>query len=88
MKLDPVINEALDDADASYYPNPVEDKVIIETESIKHISISNMMGQLIYEGVAEDDSFEYDFSSHETGVYLIRIETSNGMVSKRIVVTK
>jgi hypothetical protein len=70
------------------YPNPVKDKVTIEAENIKHVSISNVMGQLIYEGLAEGDSFEYDFSSQEAGVYLIRIETSNGMVSKRIVVTK
>ena len=72
----------------SIYPNPVKDRVTIETESVRHISISNMIGQLVFEGAAEGDSFEYDFSSQEVGVYLIRIETSNGTISKRIIVTK
>lgn len=86
-----VANTGVDEKDiipVSIYPNPVKDKVTIETENIKHISISNMMGQLIYEGAAEGDNFEYDFSGKEAGVYLVRIETSNGTVSKRIVVTK
>lgn len=72
----------------SIYPNPVKNKVTIETENIKHISISNIMGQVINDVAAEGDSFEYDFGGYEAGVYLIRIETSSGTVSKRIVVTK
>lgn len=77
-----------DNLSTSVYPNPTKDKVIVETENIKHISISNMMGQLVFEGAAEGDSFEYDFSSQEAGVYLIRIETSNGTLSKQIIVIK
>ena len=88
--LSGIIETLNDDGNAtlSIYPNPVKDRVTIETESVRHISISNMIGQLVFEGAAEGDSFEYDFSSQEVGVYLIRIETSNGTISKRIIVTK
>ena len=86
-----VANTGVDEKDiipVSIYPNPTKDKITIETENVQHISISNMMGQLVYEGLAESDNFEYDFSGQEAGVYLIRIETSNGTISKRIIVTK
>ena len=86
-----VANTGVDEKDTipvSIYPNPTKNKVTIEAENIQHISISNVMGQLIYEGAVEGDSFEYDFGGHEAGVYLIRVETSNGTLSKRIVVTK
>lgn len=86
-----VANTGVDEKDiipVSIYPNPVKDRVTIETESVQHISISNMMGQLVFEGAADGDSFEYDFSGQEAGVYLIRIETSNGTLSKQIIVIK
>lgn len=70
------------------YPNPTSGKIWMESEGIKHISISSMFGQLVYEGNAEVDSFEYDFSDYEAGVFLIRITTSVGVVTKRIVVNR
>ena len=77
-------NEAL----ASVYPNPTNDQIKIEAGDLKHIIISNMLGQTIYEGNACGDEVNYDFSEHETGIYLIRIETASGVVVKKVSVTR
>lgn len=69
---------------ASVYPNPTTGLVKVEAENIRHITISNMLGQIIYDVKATGDEFEYDFGKHGAGLYLIRIETANGMVVKKV----
>lgn len=69
-------------------PNPTKGFVRIETEDLKHITINNMFGQIIYDCKASGNEFAYDFSRYEAGVYLIRIETAIGMATKRVVVTR
>ena len=73
---------------ASIYPNPTNGQVKIEAEGIEHITISNELGQVIYESKASGNTFEYDFSRHEAGAYLIKIETKNGITTKRVAVTR
>ena len=73
---------------ASVYPNPTNGQIKIEAESLKYITISNMLGQTIYEGKAYGDRFEYDFGKHGAGIYLVRIETGEGVATKRVVVTR
>ena len=70
------------------YPNPTNDKVNVEAEDLKHTTISNMLGQIIYDGNASGNEFTYDFSKHNAGIYLIRIETANGVAVKKVSVTR
>ncbi len=72
----------------SVYPNPTIGQMKIEAEGIKTITITNLLGQTIYEGKASENEFSYNFSGQEAGVYLIRIETARGVVTKRVVVTR
>lgn len=69
---------------AAVYPNPTNGKVTIKAEDLKQITISNMLGQIIYEGKASGNMFEYDFGEHGTGLYHIRIETANGIALKKV----
>lgn len=70
------------------YPNPTNGLVKIEAESIKHITFSNMLGQVVFDGKVDGDAFEYDFSGQKTGVYLVRIETASGVAVKKVSVTR
>ncbi len=74
--------------EVAVYPNPTNGLVKIEAESIKHISISNMLGQVVFDGKVDGDAFEYDFSGQKTGVYLVRIETASGVVVNKVSVTR
>ena len=77
-------NEAL----ALVYPNPTKGNITIKAEDLKYITISNTLGQIIYEGGASGYVFEYDFGKHGEGLYLIRIETANGVVLKKVSVVR
>lgn len=74
--------------EVAVYPNPTNGLVKIEAESIKHISISNMLGQVVFDGKVVGDAFEYDFSGQKTGIYLVRIETASGVAVKKVSVTR
>ncbi len=71
---------------ASIYPNPTSGIVKIEAENIKNFCIYNMLGEQLYNAPVNGDVFEYDFSNYESGVYLVRIETSKGIITKRVMV--
>ena len=71
---------------ASVYPNPTNSIVKIEAENIQNISIYNMVGEMVFESAASGDVFEYDFSNNESGIYLVRVETAQGVVTKRVAV--
>ena len=78
-------NEALA---VSIYPNPTNGHVTIEAEDFKNITITNMLGQVIYDNKAEGDTFEYDFCEFGAGIYFLKIETVNGVVTRRVSVTR
>ena len=81
------VEETLDDP-YKVYPNPTNGTVKIEANDLKYIGISNLMGQCVYEAPVAGNKFEIDFSGHDAGVYLIRIETASGITTKRVVLTK
>ena len=72
--------------EASVYPNPTTRLIKVEAEGIQHITISNMLGQVVYDGNASGNLFEYDFGKHNAGLYFIRIETANGVTEKKVTV--
>lgn len=76
------------DIPVSVYPSPTKGQIKIEAEDLKHITISNMLGQIIYDGNVIGNEFTYDFSIHNAGIYLIRIETANGVAVKKVYVTR
>jgi len=72
----------------SYYPNPVNNKLTISaTESISHIAIYNVAGQLLSETkIGNVTSYETDMSAFATGIYLVKV--SNGSNSATLKVIK
>ena len=71
---------------ATVYPNPTNGPIRVEAENIEAISIYNMLGEKLFETSASGNSFEYDFSPQEVGVYLVKIQTKKGIVTKRVMV--
>ena len=68
------------------YPNPTDGMIKIEAENMKSISIFNLLGEKVFEGSVNGETFEYDFSHQGTGVYLIKVETTMGIETTRITV--
>ena len=75
----------LDEEMATVYPNPTNGTLRVEAENMEGLSIYNMLGEKLFEALASGNCFEYDLSPHERGVYIVRIQTEKGMVTKRVV---
>ena len=68
------------------YPNPTYGKVRIEAEDIQNVIIFNINGEKVYESPVNGDTYEYDFGSRAAGVYVIKVETTKGVETKRVTV--
>lgn len=68
------------------YPNPAKDVLNISAEAMTRVSIINTLGQTIYDQAVDSDQTVIDMSAYETGVYMLRITTENGVATRRIMV--
>ena len=68
------------------YPNPTQGRVTIEAENIRYIAIFNILGEKVYESTVSSDDYEVDFGGMERGLYLIRIETKNEILTEFVTV--
>ena len=82
-------DDAVEELNASFniYPNPVEDRLYIETETeIEEVVVYDIFGR---HQVAETPSLQgnltIDVSDFASGVYFIQIKTEEGNITKRFV---
>ena len=76
-----------DDVTISVYPNPAHDYIHIETchgASLQRIDLYNVTGQLM---LSSTDN-EINVSALESGIYFVNILTEEGLVTKRICVSR
>jgi len=68
------------------YPNPATNVVRISAPiAIKYLKIYNQVGQLVIDEAVNSRSFTQDISILKSGVYIIQLETSNTIISKRLI---
>lgn len=65
------------------YPNPANGWVRVEADSMTHVAAYNTLGQCVLEQETTTDVFEWNGVAK--GVYLIRIDTENGVFFTKIV---
>lgn len=66
------------------YPNPANEKITINAQNINVISISNVMGQKVYETSVNNDEVVVDVKDFPAGIYMIQVVTEEYEVTKRI----
>ena len=69
------------------YPNPTNGLLRIEGQGIMYIKINNLLGQRIMETTAESQA-TIDLSRHESGMYVVRIETKNEVLTQKVNLNK
>lgn len=72
----------------SIFPNPTTSRFTMEGEEMNHISVYNLMGQKIYEMACRGESVDINLGNADAGVYMVRISTAKGEVTKRITVIR
>ena len=66
------------------YPNPTNGNLNINVEAMRRITIANALGQIVYDQEANGDNVIIDMAQYQTGVYMVRITTDNGVAVKRV----
>ncbi len=65
------------------YPNPAYDVINIQTEeAIKNVSIFNILGKMVY----SNNQSTINVANLNSGIYLVKVETSNGIGTKKLVI--
>ena len=82
------VEELEDGRQVAVYPNPTAAQFTIEGVGLNHVAVFNTLGQMVYEANCEGNSTEVNLGDVETGVYMVRIATENGTLTKRITVIK
>ena len=70
------------------YPNPANEKITIEAQNIESVSITNVMGQKVYETSVNDDNMVIDVNDFPAGIYMIHVITDEYEATKRISVVR
>jgi 1,4-alpha-glucan branching enzyme len=79
-KVDYQISEVL------IYPNPVSDHVIINTKDRgMNINLCDLSGKVIISQTSDSNKAQLDIRGVESGIYLLKIETTEGMISRKII---
>ncbi len=81
------IDQLEDNRDLILYPNPAKDLVVLEKRNnlkMKHVSVYNVVGQLIYSAKADsEDKHKLNTSGIASGIYTIRVETEKGFIIRK-----
>ena len=81
------INEQADNS-ISIFPNPTTSLFTVEGQGLNHVAVYNLVGQKVYEMECRGESVDINLSDVETGIYMVRISTANGEVTKRVTVIR
>ena len=70
------------------YPNPTKGALNIMAEGMTQVTVTNALGQVMYDNAVAADNAVIDMAQYEAGVYMVRIVTENGVAVKQITVVK
>jgi hypothetical protein len=79
-----------DGSSVAIYPNPATSLVnITSSVEMTRITVTNYIGQVVYQSDLNDDtSVKLNTGSYENGVYVIRLDSESGVVTKRVIIAQ
>ena len=72
------------------YPNPSQNFITLDYQNLNsnQYQIINLTGQLLLDGKLEEERSKIDVSNLLSGIYLLRIESDNGILVRKVVIQK
>ena len=70
------------------YPNPTNGLVKIEAAGMRHITVVNALGQVVFDNDITGDEYQINMAQFNAGVYVVRIATENGVSTQRVTVVR
>ncbi|MFZ4707843.1 MAG: T9SS type A sorting domain-containing protein, partial [Bacteroidales bacterium] len=82
------INEANNNSNVQVFPNPAKDVInVVSGINVKSLTLVNYVGQKVYNQSVNGNNFQINVSDFSTGMYIVRIETTDGsIITKRITI--
>jgi hypothetical protein len=88
------VNDPANNVTVSIYPNPANERLNISTgETLKgntRIQISDLLGKIVYvdevSGIRANLSYFINTTGFKDGLYVLKVSTETGSVSKKIIV--
>jgi len=82
------LNDIPSNYSVSVYPNPANSLVNIASDyDMKNVTLVNYVGQTIYTAPVTGNSYQINVSNYVTGMYFVRIETTDGsVITKRVTI--
>ena len=78
-----------DAIEANVYPNPTKGTVTVEAEGIESFRLTDMMGQVLnWREYDRSNTVILNLNGYAPSVYLLEIKTTEGMVKRRVVVSR
>jgi len=77
----PLSTTAVDKENIEIYPNPTAGKILISGDHVSSITLINSLGKVLKTRTAK----ELDLSPYPSGLYYLRVQTTNGIIQRKIV---
>jgi hypothetical protein len=70
------------------YPNPATNRATVSSsQAISHVTIVNYVGQVVYNAeVGQLNKVELNTANYDAGMYIVRITTESGIITKRLAI--
>lgn len=75
-------------ASVALYPNPANNQFTIEGLGLTHVAVYNMVGQLVYDTDCEGNTKVVNLNGVQSGIYMVRINTTEGNTTKRVTIMR
>ena len=72
--------------DVALFPNPTKSNVTIQAKNMHRITVVSVLGQVVYDTELNADEYILNMAQFNTGMYMVRIFTDEGVAVKRVTV--
>jgi hypothetical protein len=92
--IDPTVNYVVvgvtgigeNEANVNLFPNPTKGNVTIQAKGMNRITVVSVLGQVVFDTELDQDEYIMNMAQFNTGLYMVRVYTNEGVTVKRVTV--
>ena len=73
-------------ANVNLFPNPTKGNVTIQAMNMHRITVVSVLGQVVFDTELDQDEYILNMAKFNTGMYMVRVYTDEGVTVKRVTV--
>lgn len=66
------------------YPNPAQQSLKVEAESMTQVAVIDLLGQTVFQRELESNSLVINVLDWAEGIYVVKVQTSDGLLLRRV----